>query len=78
MENKRKILFKATKLSPIFYLEVLHPDRISKEELIAIMDKELSFPGVSNAWTMPIKTRIDMLIDGTYEHQSELKFKESH
>ncbi len=40
------------------------PDRISKEELIAIMDKELSFPGVSNAWTMPIKTRIDMLSTG--------------
>ncbi len=40
------------------------PDRISKEELITIMDKELSFPGVSNAWTMPIKTRIDMLSTG--------------
>jgi len=39
-------------------------DRISKEELIDIMDKELSFPGVSNAWTMPIKTRIDMLSTG--------------
>ncbi|MBK9501150.1 MAG: efflux RND transporter permease subunit [Leptospiraceae bacterium] len=39
-------------------------DRISKEELIEIMDKELSFPGVSNAWTMPIKTRIDMLSTG--------------
>ncbi|MCE9502014.1 MAG: efflux RND transporter permease subunit, partial [Leptospira sp.] len=40
------------------------PDRISKDELIQIMDKEISFPGVSNAWTMPIKTRIDMLSTG--------------
>ncbi len=47
-----------------FLFRSFAPDRISKEELIAIMDKELSFPGVSNAWTMPIKTRIDMLSTG--------------
>ena len=47
-----------------FLFRSFFPDRISKEELIAILDKELSFPGVSNAWTMPIKTRIDMLSTG--------------
>jgi Cu(I)/Ag(I) efflux system membrane protein CusA/SilA len=32
--------------------------------LIQEMDKALQFPGVSNAWTMPIKARIDMLATG--------------
>jgi Cu(I)/Ag(I) efflux system membrane protein CusA/SilA len=32
--------------------------------LIAEMDKALQIPGVSNAWTMPIKARIDMLSTG--------------
>jgi copper/silver efflux system protein len=31
------------------------------DKLIAEMDRSLQFPGVSNAWTMPIKARIDML-----------------
>ena len=34
------------------------------DKLIAEMDKALQFPGVSNAWTMPIKARIDMLATG--------------
>jgi copper/silver efflux system protein len=34
------------------------------EKLTAEMDKSLQFPGVSNAWTMPIKARIDMLSTG--------------
>ena len=34
------------------------------EKLIAEMDQALQFPGVSNAWTMPIKARIDMLATG--------------
>jgi len=34
------------------------------DTLIAEMDKALQFPGVSNAWTMPIKARIDMLATG--------------
>ena len=34
------------------------------DKLIAEMDKALQFPGVSNAWTMPIKGRIDMLSTG--------------
>jgi Cu(I)/Ag(I) efflux system membrane protein CusA/SilA len=32
--------------------------------LIQEMDRSLQFPGVSNAWTMPIKARIDMLSTG--------------
>jgi len=34
------------------------------DKLIAEMDKALQFPGVSNAWTMPIKARTDMLSTG--------------
>jgi Cu(I)/Ag(I) efflux system membrane protein CusA/SilA len=37
---------------------------VTVESLIAEMDKALQFPGVSNAWTMPIKARIDMLSTG--------------
>ena len=37
---------------------------ITVDKLIAEMDKSLQFPGVSNAWTMPIKARIDMLSTG--------------
>ncbi|SNB82697.1 Cu(I)/Ag(I) efflux system membrane protein CusA/SilA [Rhodoblastus acidophilus] len=34
------------------------------DKLIAEMDAALQFPGVSNAWTMPIKGRLDMLSTG--------------
>ncbi|WIM09193.1 CusA/CzcA family heavy metal efflux RND transporter [Enhydrobacter sp.] len=34
------------------------------DKLVADMDKALQFPGVSNAWTMPIRARIDMLATG--------------
>ena len=34
------------------------------DKLISEMDKSLQLPGVSNAWTMPIKARIDMLATG--------------
>jgi Cu(I)/Ag(I) efflux system membrane protein CusA/SilA len=37
---------------------------VTVDGLIAEMDKALQFPGVSNAWTMPIKARIDMLSTG--------------
>jgi Cu(I)/Ag(I) efflux system membrane protein CusA/SilA len=37
---------------------------VSYEGLIDQMDKALQFPGVANAWTMPIKARIDMLTTG--------------
>ncbi len=42
----------------------LWPDRISYEELVEELDRALQFAGVTNAWTMPIKTRIDMLSTG--------------
>ncbi|MBC7908132.1 MAG: efflux RND transporter permease subunit [Rhodospirillaceae bacterium] len=34
------------------------------DTLIAEMDKALQMPGVSNAWTMPLRARIDMLSTG--------------
>jgi Cu(I)/Ag(I) efflux system membrane protein CusA/SilA len=37
---------------------------VTVEKLIVEMDRALQFPGVSNAWTMPIKARIDMLATG--------------
>ncbi len=40
------------------------PDRISWEDLIAEMDSTVRIPGVTNAWTMPIRARIDMLTTG--------------
>jgi Cu(I)/Ag(I) efflux system membrane protein CusA/SilA len=40
------------------------PDRISQEQLVGQLDQALRLPGVSNAWTMPIKARTDMLTTG--------------
>ena len=37
---------------------------MTTDKLIAELDKAMQFPGVSNAWTMPIKARIDMLSTG--------------
>ena len=37
---------------------------MNTDKLIAELDKALQFPGVSNAWTMPIKARTDMLSTG--------------
>jgi Cu(I)/Ag(I) efflux system membrane protein CusA/SilA len=34
------------------------------EKLVDEMDKKMRLPGVANAWTMPIKNRIDMLSTG--------------
>lgn len=39
------------------------PDKTT-QQLMSEMDKAIQFPGVANAWTMPIKTRIDMLSTG--------------
>ncbi|MEH6358818.1 MAG: CusA/CzcA family heavy metal efflux RND transporter [Pseudomonadales bacterium] len=39
------------------------PDK-STQELMKEMDQAIQFPGLANAWTMPIKTRIDMLSTG--------------
>jgi Cu(I)/Ag(I) efflux system membrane protein CusA/SilA len=40
------------------------PDHISTDQLVTEMNDALRIPGVSNAWTMPIKNRIDMLTTG--------------
>ena len=37
---------------------------VTLASLKAEMDKALQFPGVSNAWTQPIRARIDMLSTG--------------
>jgi Cu(I)/Ag(I) efflux system membrane protein CusA/SilA len=45
-------------------LRHITPDRISQDELVDQLNRALQYPGVSNAWTMPIKARIDMLTTG--------------
>lgn len=37
---------------------------VTPESLIEEMNSAIQFPGLTNAWTMPIKTRIDMLATG--------------
>jgi Cu(I)/Ag(I) efflux system membrane protein CusA/SilA len=51
-------------LAPVF--RPLWPDRtrITWEELTAEMNKAMQFPGWTNAYTMPIKARVDMLSTG--------------
>jgi len=39
------------------------PD-MTMDKLVDELDKAIQFPGLTNAWTMPIKTRIDMLSTG--------------
>ena len=45
-------------------LRHITPDTISTEELISEMDAAIKVPGLRNAWTMPIKGRVDMLASG--------------
>lgn len=40
------------------------PSYMSWEELISEMNQKMHFPGVTNAWTSPIKGRTDMLTTG--------------
>lgn len=40
------------------------PAQMSWEELIREMNSKMQFPGLVNAWTLPIKGRIDMLTTG--------------
>ncbi len=49
-----------------YFLRVQWPEhkRRSWEELIAVLDAKVQLPGTTNAWIMPIKTRIDMLTTG--------------
>ena len=38
--------------------------RRTPDELVDAMNAAVQLPGLNNAWTMPIKTRIDMLATG--------------
>jgi Cu(I)/Ag(I) efflux system membrane protein CusA/SilA len=40
------------------------PPHVTKDELIEIYNRELKFPGLTNAFTMPIRNRVDMLSTG--------------
>ncbi len=62
----------ATDPAPLSMLEttiILRPveewrDGMTMEKLIRELDSAINFPGLTNAWTMPIRTRIDMLATG--------------
>ncbi|MBI3772740.1 MAG: efflux RND transporter permease subunit [Gammaproteobacteria bacterium] len=63
----------ATDMAPLSMLETTirlkplsdwpDPDKLT-QQLIQEMDAAIKFPGVANAWTLPIKNRIDMLATG--------------
>ncbi len=58
-----------TKWAPALVKRVLRPlwpeERpMNWDELTGSMNRAMQFPGWTNAWTMPIKTRIDMLTTG--------------
>ena len=40
------------------------PEGMTREKLVEDLDQAVKIPGLTNAWTMPIKTRIDMLSTG--------------
>ena len=62
----------ATDPAPLSMLETtitLKPEKewrkgMTHEKLVEELNAAIRFPGVTNAWTMPIKTRIDMLATG--------------
>lgn len=62
----------ATDPAPISMLETtiqLKPESewrpgVTPESLVEELNSAIQFPGLTNAWTMPIKTRIDMLATG--------------
>jgi len=62
----------ATDPAPLSMIEttiMLEPEEkwrpgMTIDKLIDEMDQAIQFPGLTNAWTMPIKTRIDMLSTG--------------
>jgi copper/silver efflux system protein len=49
-------------MKPVF--RRITPDHISQEQLVNRFNDALQVPGVSNAWTMPVKGRTDMLTTG--------------
>lgn len=62
----------ATDPAPLSMIEttiMLEPEEkwrsgMTMEKLVEELDAAIQFPGLTNAWTMPIKTRIDMLSTG--------------
>ncbi len=62
----------ATDPAPLSMIEttiMLRPENewregMTMDKLIEELDQAIDFPGLTNAWTMPIKTRIDMLSTG--------------
>ncbi|MBI2947901.1 MAG: efflux RND transporter permease subunit, partial [Verrucomicrobia bacterium] len=44
--------------------EIVAHRRRTVDELVDALNSAIQFPGLANAWTMPIKTRIDMLSTG--------------
>ena len=62
----------ATDPAPLSMLEtivILKPESewrpgVTMQSLIDELDASIDFPGLTNAWTMPIKTRLDMLSTG--------------
>ncbi len=62
----------ATDPAPLTMLEttiMLKPEEqwregLTPDMLIDSLDRAIQFPGLTNAWTMPIRTRIDMLATG--------------
>lgn len=62
----------ATDPAPLSMIEttiILKPQNVwpkgkTIEDIVRDLDSMVQFPGLTNAWTMPIKTRIDMLATG--------------
>lgn len=62
----------ATDPAPLTMIEttiMLKPEKewrpgMTPDKLVEELDRAIQFPGLTNAWTMPIKTRIDMLATG--------------
>jgi copper/silver efflux system protein len=51
-------------LKPLFRPFWPEEQRLTWDELTTEMNARMQFPGWTNAWTMPIKTRVDMLTTG--------------
>ncbi len=53
--------------APAWLKSILRPlwrDRIRQEDIVAELDRVVKLPAIPNAWTMPIKARLDMLSTG--------------
>ncbi len=53
--------------APDWLKSMLRPfwrDRITQDEIVAELDRVVKLPAIPNAWTMPIKARLDMLSTG--------------